>query len=37
MLINDVFNGFANYEGSFARKTLKRKSVVEARNYKPTY
>tara|TARA_R110000824_G_scaffold89143_2_gene218804 strand:- start:2923 stop:4143 length:1221 start_codon:yes stop_codon:yes gene_type:complete len=36
-MINDVFNGFANYEGSFARKTLKRKSVVEARNYKPTY
>jgi hypothetical protein len=36
-IINNSFSGFANYEGSFAQKTLKRRSVVENKTLKPTY
>ena len=36
-VINDAFNGFDNFDGSYARKELKRKYQQTGEVFKPTY
>jgi hypothetical protein len=36
-IVNDAFNGFDNFDGSYARKGLKRKYQQTGQNFKPTY